>query len=237
MSVVLLLGIIFFSALLQTTSGFGFALMAMPLISLVVGVKTAAPLVALTGFTLYAVNLVRYRHGLNLREVARLAIAAALGVPIGVWALSSLNEQVVEVVLGVVLIGYAAYMLFKPKAVPSLTSNLWAYPVGFVSGCLGGAFNTPGPPVIIYGDLKQWPRDQFRSTLQALFLFSSGLVIISHGLAGHLTRSILISYALGVPFLLLGVLAGSRIDRRLNNERFRTLVIVMILATGALLLV
>ena len=91
--------------------------------------------------------------------------------------------------------------------------------------------------MIIYGDLKQWPRDQFRSTLQALFLFSSGLVIISHGLAGHLTRSILLSYALGVPFLLLGVLAGSRIDRRLNNERFRSLVIVMILATGVLLLV
>jgi uncharacterized membrane protein YfcA len=52
-----------------------------------------------------------------------------------------------------------------------------------------------------------------------------------------LTRPILLSYALGVPFLLFGVLAGSRIDRRLNNERFRTLVIVMILATGVLLLV
>ena len=237
MTYVLLVSIVFFAALLQTTSGFGFALMAMPLISLVVGVKTAAPLVALTGFTLYAVNLIRYRHGLDLREVSRLAVAAALGVPVGVWAVSSLNERVVEVVLGVVLIGYAAYMLFKPKTAPLLRSNIWAYPAGFVSGCLGGAFNTPGPPVIIYGDLKQWPRDLFRSTLQALFLFSSGLVIISHGLAGHFTRSIFLSYALGVPFLLLGVLVGSRIDRRLNNERFRILVIVMILATGVLLLV
>ena len=53
----------------------------------------------------------------------------------------------------------------------------------------------------------------------------------------NFTRSIFLSYALGVPFLLLGVLAGSRIDRRLNNERFRILVIVMILATGVLLLV
>ena len=120
MSVVLLLGIIFLSALLQTTSGFGFALMAMPLISLVVGVKPAAPLVALTGFTLYAVNLVRYRRGFNLREVAPLAVAAALGVPIGVWALSSLNERLIEVVLGVILIGYAAYMLLKPQSVPAI---------------------------------------------------------------------------------------------------------------------
>jgi hypothetical protein len=236
MTQVWLISIVFLAALLQTTSGFGFALMAMPLISLVVGVKTAAPLVALTGCTLYAVNLVRYRRGLNLKEVARLAIAAAVGVPVGVWALSTLDERVVEAALGVVLIGYAAYMLLKPQTTPALRSNAWAYPVGFISGCLGGAFNTPGPPVIIYGDLKQWPRDQFRSTLQALFLFSSGLVIISHGLAGHLTQSVLLSYAVGVPFLLLGVLVGSHIDRRLDNERFRILVIVMILATGVLLL-
>jgi hypothetical protein len=232
-----LVAIVFFAALLQTTSGFGFALMAMPLISLVVGVKTAAPLVAMLGFTLYAVNLVRYRHGLVLREVARLAVAAAVGVPVGVWLLSALDERVVEAALGVVLIGYAAYMLLKPQATPSLQSNLWAYPVGFISGCLGGAFNTPGPPVIIYGDLKQWPRNQFRSTLQALFLFTSGLVILSHAFAGHVTRPILVSYALSIPFLLLGVLAGSHIDRRLDNERFRMLVIVMILATGVLLLV
>jgi hypothetical protein len=229
--------IVFLAALLQTTSGFGFALMAMPLISLVVGVKTAAPLVAMLGFTLYAVNLVRYRQGLVLKEVARLAVAVAVGVPVGIWLLSALDERIVEVVLGVVLIAYAVYMLLKPQTTPSLRSNLWAYPVGFISGCLGGAFNTPGPPVIIYGDLKRWPRNQFRSTLQALFLFSSGLVIVSHGLAGHVTRPILLDYALSFPCLLLGVFAGSRIDRRLNNERFRVLVIVMILATGVLLVV
>ena len=236
MTDVLLVSIVFLAALLQTTSGFGFALMAMPLIALVVGVKTAAPLVAMLGFTLYAVNLVRYRQGLVLKEVARLAVAVAVGVPVGVWLFSSLDERIVEAVLGVVLIAYAAYMLLKSQAAPALQSNFWAYPVGFISGCLGGAFNTPGPPVIVYGDLKRWPRNQFRSTLQALFLFSSGLVILSHGLAGHVTRSILLSFALCIPFLLLGVWAGSHIDRRLDNERFRILVVVMILATGVLLL-
>jgi hypothetical protein len=236
MTNVLLLIIVFLAAFLQTTSGFGFALMAMPLVSLVIGVKAAAPLVAVVGFTLYAVNLLRYRRSFDWRVAAPLSLAAALGIPLGVWMLSSLDEDLVKAALGVVLIGYALYALWRPQAAP-LRSDLWAYPAGFLAGCLGGAFNTPGPPVIVYGNLKQWPRNLFRSTLQALFLVSSSLVIVSHAVAGNLTRSLLSTYLLLAPALLLGVFAGSRADRRLNGERFRTLVVGLILATGVLLLV
>ncbi|HSN77361.1 MAG TPA: sulfite exporter TauE/SafE family protein [Anaerolineae bacterium] len=232
----LLFGIIFLAALLQTTSGFGFALMAMPLVALVIGVKAAAPLVALVGFTLYAVNLIRYRRGFDWRVLLPLAIAAALGVPLGVWALGNLDEQVVKSVLGVVLIAYALYGVWKPQTAP-LRSSLWAYQAGFLAGILGGAFNTPGPPVIIYGNLKQWPRDLFRSTLQALFLFSSSLVIASHAVAGNLTRPVLTTYLLLVPALLLGVWAGAYVDRHMSNERFRILVLALIFATGVLLLI
>ncbi len=164
MTIPVLFAIVFLAALLQTTSGFGFALMAMPLVALVIGVKAAAPLVALVGFTLYAVNLVRYRRGLDWRVLLPLAVAAALGVPLGVWALGNLDEHVVKTVLGVILIAYGLYSLWRPHTAP-LRSDLWAYPAGFLAGVLGGAFNTPGPPVIIYGNLRQWSRDLFRSTL------------------------------------------------------------------------
>jgi uncharacterized protein len=96
MTDLLLFSIIFLAALLQTTSGFGFALLAMPLVALVIGVKAAAPLVALVGFTLYAVNLVRYRRGFDRRVVLPLAVAVALGVPLGVWALGNLDEDLVK---------------------------------------------------------------------------------------------------------------------------------------------
>ncbi len=98
-----LFAIVFLAALLQTTSGFGFALLAMPLVALVIGVKAAAPLVALVGFTLYAVNLARYRRSFDWQVLLPLAVAAALGVPLGVWALGNLDEGLVKTVLGVVL--------------------------------------------------------------------------------------------------------------------------------------
>jgi hypothetical protein len=109
-----LFGIVFIAALLQTTSGFGFALMAMPL-------------VALVGFTLYAINLLRYRRGFDWRVLLPLAAAAALGVPLGVWALGSLDENLVKRALGLVLIAYGLYGAWRPQTAP-LRASLWAWP-------------------------------------------------------------------------------------------------------------
>jgi hypothetical protein len=161
----LLFGIVFVAALLQTTSGFGFALMAMPLVALVIGVKAAAPLVALVGLTLYAVNLVRYRRGFDRRVALPLAVAMALGVPLGVWSLGNLDEQIVKSVLAVVLIAYALYGVWKPRTAP-LRSSLWAYPAGFLAGVLGGAFNTPGPPASLPGEFPHRVSGDLQRSIQ-----------------------------------------------------------------------
>lgn len=207
----------------------------MPLLVLLLGIRAAAPLVAMTGSTLYAVNLLRHRQHVDLPEVGRLAIAAALGVPAGVWILSSLDSGIVEALLGVLLVSAAIYSLWQPTVRHRLPSAA-AYPVGFLAGCLGGAYNTPGPPLIVYGALKEWPRDVFRSVLQALFLFNGLLVILVHAVAGNLTAGTVHSYILALPALLLGVGVGTLVDRRLSGQRFRLLISCMILMLGVSLL-
>ncbi|MFQ5856424.1 MAG: hypothetical protein ACE5LU_12350, partial [Anaerolineae bacterium] len=81
---------------------------------------------------------------------------------------------VVKRLLGLILIAYACYTLAHPVT-PRLSSRRWVYPVGFVAGCLGGAYNTPGPPVIVYGSLRQWPKQEFRAMLQAFFCLNFDL--------------------------------------------------------------
>lgn len=226
----------FFAAALQTLAGFGFALLVMPLLTLLLGIKMAAPLVALVGFFLYLINLLRYRRGLVWRETLQLLLPALLGVLVGVYALRILDEGLIKGVLGIVLVAYALFALLKP-ALPPLKSTIWAYPVGFLAGCLGGAFNTPGPPVIVYGNARVWPRDQFRSTLQVIFLASSATVILAHAAAGSITAEVARMAATALPALATGILLGAFIDRRTSHERFRTAVLALILATGVLMLV
>ena len=227
--------IVLVAAFLQCLTGFGFALIMMPLATVILGVRTAAPTVAAVALTVYSVNLVRYRRGINPKEVLRLGIASAAGVPVGIWLLSNADEQIVMRVLGLVLFGYALYSLVQPN-VPRTLSRGWVYPAGFLAGCFGGAYNTPGPPVILYGQMRQWPREEFRAVLQALFFLNGILVVGSHALADHYSGQILSYYVYSLPALALGILVGSFVDRRIDQKRFRTIVLVMILALGFALL-
>ncbi len=231
MAITLVTFIVFLAALVQTLSGFGFALMVMPLITIIVGLRTAAPLVALAGLTLYGVNLIRYRQAIPVRKVLRLGAASVLGIPFGFWTLANVDESIIKPLLGVVLTAYAAYRLINPSGTRRC-SQRWAYPVGFVAGCLGGAYNTSGPPVIVYGSLRQWPKEEFRAVLQAFFFVNGLFTVASHYVTHHLTTMVWTFYGCAVPALLLGVFVGCRIDSRLKRDRFRAIVTAMILALG-----
>jgi hypothetical protein len=137
--------------------------------------------------------------------------------------------------MGLILVAYAVYSLLRPAA-PRLAARGWAYPAGFLAGCLGGAYNTPGPPVVVYGSLRQWPKDEYRAILQTLFFINGVLIVTSHLLAHHMTADVWTLYAWAAPALLLGLWTGARLDTRVNQERFRLLVTVMILVLGISLL-
>ncbi len=224
-----------FATTVQTLAGFGFALIMMPAATLILGVRTAAPLIALTALTLYLVNLIRYRESLNLDEVWRLGVSAIAGVPVGVWGFARVSASFLKALLGLVLIGYALYGLLYTRPQRGCSSR-WAYVAGFLAGGLGGAYNTPGPPLALYGALRQWPKQEFRAGLQLIFFVSGSLTVLSHAVASHLTAAVLWLYA-GTPLaLLLGMRVGLRIDRHVDKKRFRVGVLVLILLLGLSLL-
>ena len=207
----------------------------MPLVTLMLGLQTAAPLVAVIALTVYAVNVLRFRRAIKRGEVLRLAAASALGIPVGIWILSGANEAIVQRILGLLLVVFALYNLARPSA-HHVVSQRWVYPSGFLAGCLGGAYNTPGPPAIVYGTLRQWPRDEFRAALQTLFLVNGILVVTAHFVAHHMTAQILGLYLYALPALGLGVFLASRVDRRVNRQQFRILVSMLVLILGGILL-
>src|SRR6266481_2734540 len=91
-------------------------------------------------------------------------------------------ESLVKSVLGLVLVGYGVYNLLTPRA-PYLQHEKYAFPFGFIAGILGGAYNTSGPPVVIYGTLRRWSPEYFRATMQCYFFFTYLATIAGHGVA------------------------------------------------------
>ncbi len=227
--------IVFIAIFTQTVTGFGLALVSMPLLVPLLGLQVATPLVAIVAVVAELLLLLRYRADLNLRAVSRLTAAALLGVPLGIVALRQVDEGIVTVLLGVIILGYALYALFGPP-LPALSHPGWAYGFGFFSGILGGAYNAVGPPVIIYGNCRRWPPAEFKSNLQGFFLVNSIFILGGHILSGNFTAVVGQHALIAVPAILLAVLLGFRLDRHLNPERFRRIVLFVLLGLGASLL-
>jgi hypothetical protein len=227
--------IVFFASFTQSVVGFGTAMVGMPLMVTVLGIQTSSPLIALLGLTLETIMLLYYRQSVSLKVMWRLIAAAVIGIPLGVLAIRQIDEELVLTLLGVVIAGYALYGLLRLR-LPTLESNLWAYGAGFLSGVLGGAYNTAGPPVVIYGHCKRWPPEEFRGNLQGFFLVIDLLVVANHAVLGNMTPVVWRNYLIALAPLLLGFVIGTRFATRINPALYSRIVLVMLVILGVRLI-
>ncbi|HEX7080136.1 MAG TPA: sulfite exporter TauE/SafE family protein [Gammaproteobacteria bacterium] len=222
-------------ALLHASIGFGAALFAMPLLALIIDVPTATPLVALVMLTTIAVLLVRDWRHVMLGSVWRLVAGTVLGIPVGLVLLEGGRGEILRIVLGAVLVAYALWYFVRPS-LPRIRANPGAWALGFVAGVLGGAYNTNGPPVILYGAAQRWPAARFRATLQGYFLPATVLITAGHGLSGLWTPRVLGLFAWSLPLVVLAALAGPRIGRAIPEERFSTVLHAGLAVVGIILM-
>jgi uncharacterized membrane protein YfcA len=174
---------------------------------------------------------VRFHQSLDVRAIWRVVLAALVGTPLGVYFLSRVDEKISLTILGLVIAGYAVYALLGLR-MPQLEKPVWAYLAGLLGGLLGGAYNTSGPPVILYADCRRWPPDVFKSNLQGYFVVSSLAVIASHALNGNITPQVWHLFWWTTPFLLVGLIAGLSLDRWLNPVTFRRIVLALLVVMG-----
>jgi uncharacterized membrane protein YfcA len=229
--------IIFASTLVRAVFGFGNALVAMPLLAMTpIGMKTATPLIALIASILALVILVKDWQIVDLKSTWRLLLATVPGIPLGLILLTGPYENAGKVILALIIIGFSSYILFKPRLI-KLKNEWTAYPFGFLAGILGGAYNSNGPPIAIYGTLRRWPPDRFRATLQGYFFPSGVIIIISHGLGGLWTAAVGWYFLLSLPLLPLTIWIGNRLNRTIPPGRFDRYVHILLILVGLILLI
>ena len=228
----LLLGLVaFVASFVQSFTGFGVGLVAMPLLISLMGIRQAAPLGAALILTAVLVTLLMYRRHLDLRAVLPLWLTSMVGIPIGVLALSHIPERPLVVAFGLLMVAYALYAIRVPR-LPVIRSRAWAPLFGLVAGFCTGAYNGSGPAVIVYGTCKRWEPDQFRSNLQAFFIINTGAANLVHLFSGHITPTIISAYLVSLPGIGLGLLAGFSLARRCRPEQFRRIVLWVLLLLG-----
>lgn len=236
MSIGVLAGIVavfVLAAAAQAASGFGFALLAVPLLSFLVDAKTGVVGSAVVGLGLVAVMAARDHRHVDRRAVGLAVTAAVVGMPLGLLIIGRVDDATLRGLIAVVVLGFTV-MLWRGLRLPD--RPLTDAGAGLVSGVLSTSTGTSGPPLVIAFHGKDLSPVAFRATLAMTFLIQGSISLGGFAITGHVTRDALVVAAAGVPGTALGWLAGQRMFEHLDHERFRRVVLGMLACSGVLTL-
>ncbi len=226
------------ATLIRSTFGFGEALVAVPLLALIMPVQEAAPLAVLLSITVAAIVVAQDWRKIHFRSAGGLLLATALGTPVGLLLLRLLPASALRLGLAVFLLLYCLWSLTGRADARHLDRDhgfLLAV-CGFLAGVCGGACGMNGPPLVVYGTLRRWSAQHFRATLQAYFLPASLMVAIGYRAAGLWTPSVTHNYLLSLPVLLPALLLGRFLNSRIRGNAFQRILYLGLIAVALLLL-
>jgi len=229
------LAVVFLATLIRSAFGFGEALVAVPLIALLIPVEIAAPLAVLVSIMVAVIIVAQDWHKVEFKSAWRLVLATLAGIPLGLLLLTAVAEPIVKAILAVVIIAFSLYCLLS-KGRLALHSDGPAWIFGFGAGVLGGAYGMNGPPLVIYGTLRRWSPERFRATLQGYFLPASVIGMAGYWAADLWTASVSRYYLLSLPASLVAIALGRAVNRRIDSHRFLVYVHGALIASGAGLL-
>jgi uncharacterized protein len=220
-------------------TGFGAATVAVPLLALAVPVAIAVPVIAVLNVVNSAGMIRRDWRRIAWPVLLRLTPYTLLGIAVGLYVMSSIDEASLSRALGIFLLVYAPYAMWTAGR-PLDLSPRWRTPLAVTAGTVGGFIGAlfGGATGVIYAaylNLLRLEKDVFRVTVTTIIVV--GLLARTGGYAGLglYDQTALFLLAAALPLMVLGSWLGDRVVQRFNEKKFGQLVGGVLLITGAAL--
>src|SRR5262252_7691808 len=220
--------IAFAGGFIQGLTGFGSALVTIPLATYFVPLPFALAVFAVVDFV----------NGLRLGlenpkdaikgDIARMVPFMMVGIVTGTTLLVNLPRKASLLALGIFVLVYAIYSLTR-RGAPAIVSRNWAFFAGFCGGLSGTLFGAGGPPYAIYLSHRPLSKDEFRATLTQTIVASISLRVVAFLVTGLLLDlKVWIAAAIAVPAGLAGLAVARHIFRRVSRATLTRLVALML---------
>jgi uncharacterized membrane protein YfcA len=227
---VLVLLIIFATSVVQAVAGFGFALLAVPLMVVVIDLQSAVIISSFVGTLSNMLQSWQLRRNINRNMTRRFLLATAVGSPVGLFLFVYANQSALKIVLGLSIL-FGVFVLSRGLELQHVSSWLdWI--MGILSGVLLMATSTNGPPLVFVLQARKIDPATFRATLNIVFLVSGAFGLVMFGLAGEIFRSDVNVAAFAIPAMVIGVSAGVVIRKYVQQELFKKIVLILLTIGG-----
>lgn len=231
------LAIIFAGSLAAGLAGFAFSAITGAILFHLVGPISAVPLLLACSITTQLFSISKLWHTMQWRQCFPYLVGGFAGIPIGAELLRTFDAHIFAAGFGFFLICYSLYMLLRPHSVVRGGGRYVEVAAGFAGGITGGATAFPGAVPAVWCSLRGLSKLEQRGIVQPFILLMQIATLVYFSKLGILASATLTTYLWCAPAVVLGTWLGLQLFNRIDDKRFRQVVLLFLLISGATLII
>ena len=158
-------------------------------------------------------------------------------MPLGTALLTAIDPAAMRFVIGVLLVCFSTYNLFKPTVTPIRAGTTIDAGIGVLNGLVGGLTGLGGVIITVWTQMRDRPKDVQRTVFQPVILATMTMSTASFALSGAFTGDTIKLFFIGAPALVAGLWVGLKLYGRLDDIAFRKMILWLLLLSGIVLLI
>jgi len=223
--------IIFFSSMIQSITGFGFAIVGTPLLLLFMEPRQVISLMTICGLLLNLMVIIKTRGRSDPKVIWPLFAASLFGIVPGVYILKVIDPSILKLCIGILIL-LVAFFMASNYVMTIKNEKLATILVGIVSGFMGGSTSLGGPPVALFLMNQQQDKEAFRANLVRFFCYGNIATLIIMYYMDTLDTGIFSHLIYAIPGVLVGVWLGEKSFAKVSPKFFRWLTLFIIFFCG-----
>jgi uncharacterized membrane protein YfcA len=233
----LLIGPVFLGAIVTGLAGFAFSAVAASLLLHWLSPQETVSLLLACSITIQAFSLAHLWRRLDWSACLPFLAGGLAGLPLGTELLRAADPRLYAGCFGGFLVAYAAIMLLRPHRAVRGFGRAGDAAIGFLGGIAGGAMAFPGAVPTMWCTLQGMPKHAQRSVVQPFILVLQLTAFAYDAQLGIVSSATLRTYLLCAPAILCGTWLGLHLFERIDDAQFRRAVLILLLVSGAVLMV
>lgn len=233
-TLILFIAMILCASILQTSTGFGFSIMATPFLLLLYPPKEAIQINLILSLVISLALIVKIRRDIDISLVKRFVVGSMPGLFLGILIFTLIDMSFLKVVISLVIILLTVLLIMKFRIRQSTPRDFLA---GGLSGVLTTSIGMPGPPLLLYFSGTGTKKEKLRGTTLAFYLF---IYLVSLGIqvaVAGTTLTVWESSLQALPVVAVGLITGQALFSKINQRLFQIVTCVLLLFTGIYLLI
>lgn len=222
---------IFLSATIQGMTGFGFALISVPVMSIFFPITTVIPIIVFYSLISNFTVIFKTLKFTDFKKISPMIITGIAGIPMGASILKTFNPADLKIAVGFIILFTSFVMLggFKVRFKKEKVSYVVT---GFVSGILNGSLSMSGPPIVLFLSNEGYDKNEFRANLALYSIVTNILTIFTFVITGIISKPIVKTGLIGVIPLIFGSYFGIFIAEKIDNNHFKKLILILLIIMG-----